>query len=177
MGKSAAFKVPFSGLKTGEHTFEFIADNSFFEKFEYAQIEKGEVQIALKLAKKPTHMELNFTLKGSIDENCDRCTVAYQQPIIGAYTIYVKFGDDFDEPDDNLLIIPREAFEIDVSHMIYEFIELSIPRKLVPCDESGDTSICNQEILQRLESNISEEKKSNPLWNALNEIKDQLKEK
>lgn len=177
MRKSDAFKVPFSGLKTGKHNFDLVADNSFFEKLEYAQIEKGEVQIALELVKKPTHMELNFVISGWIDENCDRCNVGYQQSLSGAYTIYVKFGDDFDEPDDNLLIIPRDAFELDVSHLIYEFIELSIPLKLVPCEESGNTSVCDQKVLQVLESSVSEEKKSNPMWNALSEIKDQLKEK
>jgi len=177
MEKSDAFKVRFSGLKFGKHNFEFVVDNSFFEKLEYAQILQGEVQILLELVKKPTHIELNFELKGWVNGNCDRCTVAYQQPVVGAYKMYVKFGDDFEELDDNLIIVPQETFELDVSHYIYEFIELSIPLKKVPCKESGDTTICNQEVLQVLESSISEEKKSNPMWNALSKIKDKLKEK
>ncbi len=177
MGKSSSFKVRFSGLAFGKHTFEFVVDNSFFEKLDYSQIEKGEVKVAVELVKKPSHMELNFEIDGWIGTNCDRCAIEYNQTLSGKNKIYVKFGDDFEEVDDNLVIIPKEEYELDVSHMIYEFIRLSIPLKKVPCDESGDTSLCDQEVLQVLDSSVSEEKKSNPMWSALNEIKDQLKEK
>ncbi|MDP6908057.1 MAG: DUF177 domain-containing protein [Flavobacteriales bacterium] len=177
MGKSGSFKVRFSGLAAGKHTFEFVVDNSFFEKLDYAQIEKGELQVSVELVKKPSHMELCFEVDGWVGANCDRCAIGYNQTLSGVNTIYVKFGDDFEEADDNLVIIPRDEHELDVSHMIYEFIRLSIPLKKIPCDESGDTSICDQEVLRVLDSSVSEEKKSNPMWSALSEIKDQLKEK
>ena len=176
MGSLSQFKVRFSGLKLGKHAFEFDVDNSFFEKLEYSHIEKGEVHIALELAKKATHMELSFKLDGWVGENCDRCTTEYHQLINGEYKIYVKFGNDFDEPSDNLLIIPEDMPELDVSHIIYEFIGLSDPIKKVPCEENGDTTICNQDILKILEPSDAESETGNPLWAALKDIKDQLKE-
>ncbi len=175
MGKSNAFMVPFSGLKLGIHNFEFAVDNSFFEKLEYSPITEGEVDVNLALEKKSSMMVLNFELSGWVGETCDRCTVDYQQQLKGENKIYVKFGDDYDEPDDNLIVIPREAYELDVTQLIYEFIGLSIPIRKVPCEENGDTTICDKETLKVLEDSESEQDNNNPLWVELNKIKDQLK--
>ncbi|MCB0756021.1 MAG: DUF177 domain-containing protein [Flavobacteriales bacterium] len=177
MDKTADFKVQFSGLKLGVHTFEFVVDNTFFEKLEYSPIDQGEVVVQVELEKKSSMLVLNFGIDGWVMENCDRCAVEYQQHVIGEHRIYVKFGDEYDEPDEDLLVLPREAYEIDLSQLIYEFIGLNIPLKKVPCDEDGDTSICDKETLKLLESAASEEEKTNPLWAKLNEIKDQLDDK
>lgn len=176
MGKSDQFKVRFSGLKPGKHAFEFEVDNSFFEKLEYSHIQEGNIRLTLELDKRSTHMELDFKLDGWVGETCDRCTVGYHQAIAGEYRIFVKFGDGFEEASDELVIIPRETHELDVSHMIYEFIGLSVPLKKVPCDENGDTSICDREILRILEPSRSEGENGNPLWAALKDIKDQKKD-
>jgi uncharacterized metal-binding protein YceD (DUF177 family) len=176
MGKSIEFIVPFSGLKLGKHKFEFLVDDSFFEKLDYSPIKKGEVTVNLELDKKPAMLTLNFKLGGWIGENCDRCAVDYHQKLEGEYQIFVKFGEEYDEPDENLIILPHEAFEINVTQLIYEFIGLSIPLKKVPCEEDGDTSICDLETLKALENSESEEEKENPLWAELNKIKDQLKD-
>ena len=176
MEKTANFKVQFSGLKLGKHSFEFAVDDTFFEKLEYSPINHGEIEVKIELEKKPSLLVLNFNLSGWVMENCDRCAVEYQQQMKGEHKIYVKFGDDFDELDEDLLVIPRESYEIDVSQLIYEFIGLNIPIKKVPCEENEDNSICDQETLKLLDEAASEEKKTNPMWAKLNEIKDQLNE-
>lgn len=177
MEKTADFKVQFSGLKLGKHTFEFVVDDTFFEKLEYSPIKQGEIAVQVELEKKSSMLVLNFNLNGWVVENCDRCAVEYHQPLNGEHRIFVKFGDEYDEPDEDLLVLPREAYEIDLSQLIYEFIGLNIPLKKVPCDEDGDTSICDQETLKLLEGSASEEKKTNPLWAKLNDIKNQLDDK
>ncbi len=174
MEKSSAFIVQFSGLKLGKHNFEFVVDDTFFEKLEYSPIKKGKVDLTIVMDKKSSMLVLDFKLNGWVAENCDRCTVEYNQPVSGEHRLYVKFGDDYDEPDENLWVIPHESYEIDVSQLIYEFIGLSIPLRKVPCDESGDTTICDQETLKVLEQSEMDENKNNPLWAELNKIKDQL---
>ncbi|MFM1874387.1 MAG: hypothetical protein RL266_124, partial [Bacteroidota bacterium] len=90
MGKSSAFKVQFSGLKLGIHNFEFVVDDSFFEKLEYSPIKQGEVEVGLDLEKKSSMMILNFELKGWVGETCDRCAVDYRQHIGGEHKVYVN---------------------------------------------------------------------------------------
>ena len=176
MGKSNEFVVQFSGLKPGIHNFEFKVGNSFFEKLEFSPFKKGDVLVKVKMEKKSSMLILEFDLSGWIQTNCDRCAIEYNQTISGEHQIYVKFGDDFEELDDNLLVIPHEAYEIDISQLIYEFIGLSVPLRNVPCEENEDTSICDQETLKHWENSDSEEKKDNPLWAKLNDIKDQLED-
>ena len=176
MGKSSDFIVPFSGLKLGIHEFEFSVDDSFFEKLEYSPIKHGEVTVRLELDKKPAMLTLNFELSGWIGEVCDRGAVDYHQKLSGEHQVFVKFGEEYDEPDDNLIILPHESHEIDVTQLIYEFIGLNIPLKKVPCEEDGDTTICDQETLKALEESVSKEVNENPLWAELNKIKDQLKD-
>ena len=60
--------------------------------------------------------------------------------------------------------------------MIYEFIGLTVPLRAIPCEESDDTSLCDQATLDVLDDAEMDEKKSNPLWAELNKIKDQLKD-
>lgn len=175
MGKSSAFMVQFSGLKLGIHNFEFVVDDSFFEKLEYSPITQGEVEVNLALEKKSSMLVLNFELGGWVGETCDRCAVDYHQQMKGEHKVYVNFGDDYDEPDDNLIVIPREAYELDVTQLIYEFIGLNIPIRKVPCEEDGDTSICDKETLKVLEDSEAGQENENPLWAELNKIKDQLK--
>ncbi len=176
MGKSSEFIVPFSGLKLGNHQFGFSVDDSFFEKLDYSPVKHGEVDVKLELEKKPAMLTLNFHLDGWIGENCDRCAVDFHQKFTGEHQIFVKFGEEYDEPDDKLIVLPHEAFEMDVTQLIYEFIGLNIPLKKVPCEEDGDTSICDQETLKILDDSGSEAEKENPLWEELNKIKDQLKD-
>ncbi len=176
MEKTADFKVQFSGLKLGKHTFEFVVDDTFFEKLDYSPIKKGAVDVDVLLDKKSSMLVFDIELSGWVMENCDRCAVQYQQPLNGEHRIYVKFGDEYDEPDEDLVVLPRESYEMDLSQLIYEFIGVNIPLKKVPCEADGDTSICDKETLSLLEHSDTDEKKTNPMWAKLNEIKDQLKE-
>lgn len=176
MEKSSVFIVQFSGLKLGKHNFEFVVDDTFFEKLDYSQVKQGRIEVNVELEKKSSMLILNFDLNGWIGENCDRCAVDFQQKLTGEHQVYVKFGDDFDELDDNLLVIPRESYELDVSQLIYEFIGLNVPQKKVPCEESGDTSICDQDTLSILEGSETDKEVPNPMWVAMNKIKDQLKD-
>ena len=176
MEKSSAFIVQFSGLKLGKHSFEFDVDDAFFEKLEYSPIEKGEVEVTVVLEKKSSMMILDFELDGWVAANCDRCTVEFKQPLSGEHQLYVKFGDEYEELDETLLVIPHESYELDVSQLIYEFIQLNVPVRKIPCEENDDTSLCDQETLKVLEASETDGKSSNPLWAELNKIKDQLKD-
>lgn len=176
MARSSAFTIQFSGLKLGKHNFELRVDDTFFEKLEYSQVKTGEIEVLLELDKKSTMLVLDFKLNGWVGEECDRCMIDYKQQLNGEYRIYVNFGEEYDELDDSLLVIPRESYELDVSQLIYEFIGVNIPLRKVPCEENGDMSICDNKALEVLAASTPEENSNNPLWVKLNEIKDQLKE-
>lgn len=176
MGRSSAFTIQFSGLKLGKHKFELHVDDTFFEKLEYSQVRTGEIEVELELDKRSNMLVLDFKLNGWVGAECDRCMIDYKQKLNGEHRIYVNFGEEYDEPDESLLVIPRDSYELDVSQLIYEFIGVSIPLRKVPCEENDDLSICDKKALEVLAASTADENNNNPLWVKLNEIKDQLKE-
>ena len=125
-----AFIVPFAGLKTGTHDFEFDIDKSFFEQLDYSLIDGGKVHATLSLEKKETMMIGEFTVEGVVNASCDRCNDPLELPIKGAYRIVYKFGDEPSD-DENLIVLPFDDYELDVAPQLYEFMCVSLPTRLL----------------------------------------------
>ena len=95
-------------------------------------------------------MEVQFLLKGVATVICDRCLDPVDLPVEYDGKIYVKFGEETVEQDENLLILSRAEDELDVSQYLYEFAHLSLPLKRVHvADETGKNG-CNPEMLAKL---------------------------
>lgn len=161
-------KIQFSGLKDGEHHFEFIIGQTFFSSFGSDLLNKGRVKVNVVFTKKPTHFELGFKLTGTVDSVCDRCLVSYDQPIDTEERIYIKLGDTHEELSDEIVVIPRSDFEIDAGQWVYEIIQTRIPMKKVACEILKDSSICDEAVRDRMED--TQEEKDNPIWDALKEL-------
>ena len=54
-------------------------------------------------------------------------------PISSSDKLMVKFGHEYAEEGDNLIVIPEEEGEINVAWFMYEFVALSVPMKHVHC--------------------------------------------
>ena len=93
--------------------------------------------------------------------------------------LVVKFGTEYNDDNEEMIIIPHEYFEINVSQFIYELIILSVPIKKVHPDVLNGTM--NSEALNKLkelevkENNSSRnEDKIDPRWDKLKSL---IKEK
>ncbi|HFS67937.1 MAG TPA: DUF177 domain-containing protein [Flavobacteriia bacterium] len=162
------YLVSFKGLKEGEHHFDYEIDKKFFESFTYDDYLDSQIHVDLKFVKKPTLMELFFNVDGSVLVNCDVSGEEFNQPIKGSLEIIVKFGDDFNNDDDVVLILPHESHSIDVAQYIYETIILSTPVKRIhPGVKDGTLKSEVIDKLKELENNKLEEKKIDPRWDKL----------
>ena len=85
------FTIPFVGLKLGEHHFDFIIDNTFFEHFEYDEFNGATISLDVLLDKKTTFMEFTLTYKGDVNVNCDVTNESYNESVAGSYHFIVKF--------------------------------------------------------------------------------------
>jgi uncharacterized metal-binding protein YceD (DUF177 family) len=87
----------------------------------------------------------------------------------------IKFGPDFSDDHEDLLVLPHGAHSFDASHHLYELLVLSIPQKRVhPGVEDGTL---DSEILNKLEElRPSQEKPSqngtDPRWDVLKKLKE-----
>ena len=150
MAEMAKYNIAFKGLAQGVHLFEYQIDNKFFDFFAGGIAENGNVSVKVTLEKQSTIMVLWFDIKGTVKVQCDRCLELYDQPIKSKNQIFVKYGEeDFEEGDDVIWIAPNEH-QLNVAKMIYDFIILSIPIKQVHPDDENGNSLCNPDMLEKL---------------------------
>ena len=141
--------IPFIGLKLGEHCFASTLAPTFFAFFEYEEFNDANVNVNVVLNKKTTLLELHFEASGTINVFCDLTYEPYNQGIDNNFDVVVKFGEEYNNENEEILIIPHAEYEINIAQYIYELIVLSMPSKRIhPGIEDGTL---NSEILDKLE--------------------------
>ena len=177
MKKLNEFLIPFIGLKLGKHQFEYQINKAFFESFDYDEFESADIKVSVVFDKKSTMLELNFKHKGTIHVPCDLTNEMFDFPIKGKLKVIVQFGEEYNDDNDELLILPHGEHEINISQIIYEMIALSIPfRKVHPGVKDGTL---DSEALRKLnELRVEEIKVENkntednidPRWDKLKQL-------
>jgi uncharacterized metal-binding protein YceD (DUF177 family) len=105
-----------------------------------------------------------------VEVPCDRCGDPLEQPIEGNSHLFIKFGEEPEEESDDVIIISDRDYQIDVSHYIYEFINLMLPAKRIHGEDENGESLCNPEAIKFLDEN-SGEQETDPRWDALKKLK------
>ena len=118
-------------MSIGTHEFEYVLDNEFFKNIEGEDVQKGKVKVHLTVKRTPASFELNFDLEGVVQIPCDRCLDDMDHEVNTHETLYVKFGSEYSEESDNVVIIPENDGELNVAWFLYEFVALTIPLKRV----------------------------------------------
>jgi len=169
------FIIPFVGLKTGKHLFDFNIDQTFLEFFEYDDFNTIKAKVDLVLEKKSTFLELNFKVKGVININCDVTNETFDQPIQNEFDLVVNFGEEFNDENIDILILPHGEYEVNLQQYVYELIVLAIPTKRVhPGIEDGtlESEILNKldELSPKLKDIKEEEESTDPRWDSLKKL-------
>jgi uncharacterized metal-binding protein YceD (DUF177 family) len=163
------FNIPFVGLKEGKHLFQYKVDNTFFELYSYNEFEKSSINVALEFVKKSTLFELNFTALGTVNVPCDVTNEYFDLEITATLPLVVKFGQEYNDENEEILILPHEVYQFSVAQFIYEMIVLGIPNKRVHPKVLDGTM--ETEALEQLE--IKEEKTvetTDPRWDKLKNL-------
>lgn len=165
------YLIPYVGLKVGKHQFEYQISKAFFDHFEYDEFESSDIKVSLVLEKQSTMLELNFKHKGTVNVLCDVTGEPFDLPIKGKLKLIVRFGDTYNDENEELLILPFGEHQIDISQYIYEMIALSIPLKRVSpeAEESEWEEFDETEVSQEAEEEIKEEE-IDPRWAALKKL-------
>lgn len=169
------FTIPFVGLKEKTHHFEFEIGESFFEHFEYEEFNSVNVMVDLALNKKSTFLELHFKAKGSVNINCDLTNEPFDQKIKNAFDLVVKFGDEYNDENTDILIVPHGTYEINIQQYVYELIVLAVPLKRVhPGVKDGTLKSDILKKLEELSPTVKKEQKADedidPRWNTLKKL-------
>ncbi|WP_165021302.1 YceD family protein [Dysgonomonas sp. ZJ279] len=132
MGKFSLYNIPLRSLSEGKHEFKYHLDNKYFELIDgTVEIRKGNLDVVLMLKNTASTFELNFETNGSVQVPCDRCLDDISMEVSTKNKLIVKFGAEYTEESDEIVVIPEEDGEINIAWFLFEFIALSLPMKHV----------------------------------------------
>lgn len=174
MAKREPYIINISGLKQGNYDYKFTLNDAFFELFEQAEFNQGNVQVSLQLEKHSGGLMIIHTdLQGTVKLPCDTCGNDIDIPIESNETLYIKQGafDNNDENEnENVINIAENETEINLAQPLYEFVSVSIPLKRVLEKCETDDSGCNKKVIEQLKNSKPQES-TDPRWDALKNIK------
>lgn len=171
--KQKEFSIPFSGLKQGKHEFKYKIENKFFESFGYEEFNDANIDLVVVLNKVGMMMELAMNASGVVNVACDVTSEPFDQHITAELELVVKFGDEFNDEDDELLIIPHGEHQINIAQYAYEMLVLAVPQKRIhPGVVDGTLESVALKKLAELQPKETKEKKeeNDPRWDALKKL-------
>lgn len=75
--------------------------------------------------------EMNFRINGVVMVPCDRCLDDMEVPIETQNRLSVKFGKEYAEESEEIVVIPEDEGSINLAWFLYEFVALTVPMKHV----------------------------------------------
>lgn len=159
MGKFDDYKIPLKELSVGTHLYEFMLDNIFFKNIDGQEVQKGKINVLLTVKKGSQAFEMNFDIKGFVQVPCDRCLDDMEQEIESKNQLIVKFGKDYAEESDKIIVIPEAEGEINLAWFLYEFIALNIPiRHVHPVGK------CSKRMVSKLKRHATTNEEDDDEW-------------
>ena len=112
MDKAETYIIPLKDLSLGNHEYDFLLEDEFFERIDAPEVKKGSVKVNVSLKKTSHSFEISFYSKGFVYVPCDRCLEDMKQEIETENQLVVKFGDAYEEVDETLIVVPEYPGEI-----------------------------------------------------------------
>ena len=171
MDKLRNYDISFSGLKIGKHEFRFEIDKEFFQLFDTEQeFTNPKIDVEVFLNKHTTFLEFEVKVDGKVELVCDITNDSFDHSIENQIGILVKFGEEYDDSEEDVVTILTNDHAFNVAHLIYENVSLSIPMKKVsPNISDEDLAILEKFSPKEIEE---EEHEVDPRWEALKKLKD-----
>jgi uncharacterized metal-binding protein YceD (DUF177 family) len=167
------YKIPFKGLENGKHQYEFTIDDKFFEEFPEGEINRGSLIAKVELNKRTTGIESFFEISGIVKMPCDRCLDDLDCPVEFQGKLFFEFGHESEEVSDELVMLSPSENYLELDIYIYEYIILSLPIQNIHPNDKNGKSLCNAEMLAKLNSmivNNDDDEIDDPRWDKLRDL-------
>ncbi|MBT6170623.1 MAG: DUF177 domain-containing protein [Flavobacteriaceae bacterium] len=167
------YAINFGRLIEGKHEFQFQLTKKFFAHFDYDEFNSCKITAKVKLIKKLNLLELEFCSYGMINLNCHVSNEAFDYVHNSNMDLVVKFGSDYNNDNDELLILPKGSHELNISQQLFEMIVLSLPIKIIhPGIIDGSLKSDTLSRLKIYESKFKDKAyKRDPRWDKLKDLK------
>lgn len=166
--KMVEYIIPIKDLSLGSHRYTYKIDDAFFADFEHLDADKGLLNLVVDLMVESNLLDFRFHFTGYIELLCDRCLDDLKLNVENNFRLIVKYGEQFEEISEEVIIIPSSESNIDLCQFVYEYINLMLPIKKVHSGSDLRGDKCNKEMINQI--NKYSRQKSDPRWDALKKI-------
>ncbi|TAH27108.1 MAG: DUF177 domain-containing protein [Cytophagales bacterium] len=124
-----AFDIEIINLSNKKHNYDFEIDDIMFQNMPDSFLKHGQLKSQVSLDKSETMIQVAMKTKGFVELACDRCGEMFDFSIDIENKIIFKFGEEFQELTEDIIVIPRLLQRLNIAQYLYEFIVLAIPIK------------------------------------------------
>lgn len=174
MDKIRNYNISFSGLKNGKHHFEFPISQAFFDLFETEkEFTNAQLVSEISLEKHATFLDFVISINGKLTLICDISNEEFEHFIENEIKVLVKFGEEYDDSNEEIITIPHTDSEFNVSQLIYEAVTLAIPMKKISPNtaDNDEYQILLEKFSPKINEEIEENAEIDPRWAALQQLK------
>lgn len=150
VGKFTAYKVDLASKADGHYEQDFTIGKEFFENMENTDIVNADIHVHMDMEVRNGAYECEFHCEGTLEVPCDRCLDPMEIPVDTIYKVTVRYGEDYDDGADNLLVIPYSNTFLNVAYMLYDTLLLTVPLRHVHAPGK-----CNRAMLEALRKHRS----------------------
>lgn len=147
MGKPDTYIIDLKCILTGPVEFGYHLDDAFFTAVEAGEILGGQVDAKVRVEPHGGHHVLSFSMQGVVRLTCDRCLDEMDCPVDVQRALRTKFGPEFSDEGDDLVIVSETEGTIDIGWYLYEFIALGLPMQ-----HRHEDGGCNEAMMRALEA-------------------------
>jgi uncharacterized protein len=167
------FKIKLGAINDGENCFSFEVKDKFFEEFTLSDVEHANVTATALLDKEGDRLALTLTIDGKINKLlCDICTDEISVDITAETKVIIKTTDEDLVSTDEIFYVKTSENAIDLKQLIFELIILNLPNRRQHDLSKDGSSQCNKAMIKLVDKyRITEEKSSDPRWDALKKLK------
>ena len=171
MSRNEDRKVRFNDLKSGKYVLDTELDDAFFEDFKNEEIKGGKVHFDITAERGEGVVMVGFVFEGEVKTECDRCLGEMRVEVSGRERLNVRFSDEETTDEEDTVILPESASEIDLTPWMYEFIAVRMPLRHTHPDGECDPEMVKYLVDDEDETESEGEKDTDPRWDALKELK------
>lgn len=138
MEKLDSFTIDLMDRNVCAVTLCYNLKDDFFQRME-GDILGGTVECRVTVSGGPALFRLGIACEGEVKIPCDRCLAEMTSEVSSYDELSVKLGDTYSDEGD-VVTVPEEEGVLDIEHILYEYISLSLPIKHVHepgmCDDA-----------------------------------------
>ncbi len=169
------YRIDIYKLANKAHEYDFEINDEFFECFEFSEINEGSGKSHVILNKSDSLITLEFDIDVTVKLICDRSLDEFNFQVNLTDQMMYKYGEEEAELSDEVKVITQNTQSINLAQPLFELISVSVPVKKLHPRYKDDENEQDALFYQSDDGEKVDEEVVDPRWNALKNLKNNIK--